>query len=46
MICDKCKTKMRKIDLRFISAGPYKFAYECPKCEEKGDNKKCSAIKT
>jgi hypothetical protein len=34
MKCSKCGTKMKKIDLRFVSTGPYKFAYECPKCEK------------
>lgn len=35
MTCDKCKTKMERIKLKFTTyVGNYKHAYVCPKCEK------------
>jgi hypothetical protein len=34
MKCSKHGIKMKKVDLRFVSTGPYKFAYECSLCDE------------
>ncbi len=35
MKCSRHSIKLKKVDLRFISTGPYKFAYEtCPECEK------------
>ena len=36
MDCPKCKKRMIKVNLRFVSyIGPYKYAYYCPTCDEK-----------
>ena len=33
MKCPKCGSKMEKIDLRFVTIGPYKYAYVCKECK-------------
>ena len=36
MNCPKCKKRMIKVILKFVSyTSPYKYAYYCPTCDEK-----------